>query len=66
MSSTYWVIHVDGIDMSWQPGAAFNALPELPPPVDLEPKAVLKACIRARAALAELNAAVDLIRTRPS
>src|SRR5688572_4779166 len=47
--------------MSWHPGAAFNALPELPPLGDLESKPVLKACIQARAALAELNAAVDLI-----
>jgi Fic family protein len=39
----------------------FNELPKLPPLVDLESRAILKACIPARAALAELNAAADLI-----
>jgi len=39
----------------------FNALPTLPPAADLETVAVLKACILARAALAELNTATDLI-----
>jgi Fic family protein len=39
----------------------FDALPELPPPIALESFAVLKACITARAAVAELNTAVDLI-----
>src|SRR5690606_7836181 len=33
----------------------------LPPSVDFETKAVLKACIKARAALAELKQAADLI-----
>jgi Fic family protein len=40
---------------------AFNGLPELPPQVELEPPAVLKACIAARAALAELSAMSDLV-----
>ena len=40
---------------------AYNDLPELPPRVPLETAAVLKACIGARAALAELKAAADLI-----
>src|SRR5262245_52795911 len=43
------------------PDRAFDALPELPPRVELETPAVLRACIRARAALAELNVAADLV-----
>ncbi len=39
----------------------FNGLPVLPPPVELESTTILKACILARAALAELDAASDLI-----
>src|SRR5438552_17802308 len=39
----------------------FDALPMLPPPVELESIAILKACISSRAAVAELNMAVDLI-----
>jgi Fic family protein len=39
----------------------FRALPELPPRVELETPVVLKACISARAALAELHVATDLI-----
>jgi Fic family protein len=56
--------HVDNVDMSakrFQVDLPFNSLPKLPPAVDLETRAVLKACIPARAALAELNAAADLI-----
>jgi len=53
--------HVDGIDMTFSPAIAFNELPRLPPAAELETRAVLKACILARAALAELNAATDLI-----
>lgn len=45
----------------WDPGRAHNDLPPLPPAVDLESKGVLKACIAARAALAELKQAVQLI-----
>jgi Fic family protein len=43
------------------PDQPFDDLPELPPKIELETPVVLRACIRARAALAELNAAVDLI-----
>lgn len=39
-------------------------MPDLPPPIDLETKAVLKRCIGARAALAELNKATELIPNR--
>ena len=45
----------------WRPDRPFNALPPLPPKADLETKAILKQCIRARAALAELKGAGELI-----
>jgi Fic family protein len=45
----------------WQPDRPYNELPPLPPAVDLETKAVLKQCITARAALAELKKAVEMI-----
>ena len=45
----------------WRPDAPYNALPDLPPPGDIETKLVLKACIPARAALAELKQAAELI-----
>lgn len=45
----------------WTPDRPHNQLPPLPPSVDLESRAVLKACITARAALAELKQAAGLI-----
>lgn len=45
----------------WRPAEPFNALPLLPPAPELETKAVLKRCISARAALAELKQAAELI-----
>ena len=45
----------------WRCDLPYNALPGLPPGVELESKAVLKACITARAALAELKQAAALI-----
>lgn len=45
----------------WHPGEPFNSLPLLPPKTDLETKAVLKQCIRARAAVSELKQAGELI-----
>ena len=45
----------------WQPDQPFNDLPLLPPAADLETKAILKQCIRARSALAELKQAGELI-----
>jgi len=45
----------------WRPAEPFNALPVLPPGADLETKAILKCCIAARAALAELKQAAELI-----
>ena len=45
----------------WNPEAPYNGLPLLPPTADLETKAILKQCITARAALAELKQAAELI-----
>ncbi|MFO7691260.1 MAG: Fic family protein [Cryobacterium sp.] len=45
----------------WQPDRPYNDLPPLPPKVELETKAVLKRCVSARAALAELKKAAELI-----
>jgi Fic family protein len=46
----------------WRADQPYNDLPGLPPAVDLETKSVLKQCVTARAALAELKQAADLIR----
>src|SRR5580700_10603927 len=48
-------------DMSFSPDRPYNDLPPLPPKADIETKAVLRACITARAALAELKVAGQLI-----
>jgi Fic family protein len=45
----------------WQPDRPYNDLPPIPPNGDLESREVLKACIEARAALAELKQAGELI-----
>lgn len=45
----------------WRPELPFNDLPPLPPAVELETKAILKQCIGARAAVAELKQAAELI-----
>ncbi len=46
----------------FDPKIPFNELPELPPPVDLiETTEILKTCIKARVALAELKQAAELI-----
>jgi Fic family protein len=47
--------------MSFDPRQPYNDLPPLPPPIELETSAVLKACISARAALAELKQAGELL-----
>lgn len=47
--------------MTWRPGQPYNALPPLPPAEEIESLAVLKACIPARAALAELKQAGALL-----
>jgi Fic family protein len=45
----------------FRPEQPYNGLPGLPPKADLETRAILKACIGARAALAELKTSADLI-----
>ena len=47
--------------MPFDPKQPYNTLPELPPAADIESKPLLKACIEARAALAALKSAGDLI-----
>lgn len=47
--------------MAWNPQLPFNALPLLPPSGEIETKKVLKQCIKARTALAELKQAAELI-----
>jgi Fic family protein len=47
--------------IAWQPDRPYNSLPELPPNTNLESRAILKQCITARAALAELKQATLLI-----
>lgn len=47
--------------MAYDPHMPHNALPKLPPKVEVETRAVLKACVTARAALAELKTAGGLI-----
>ena len=48
-------------DVTWQAEKAYNDLPHLPPACNLDTVAILKACIPARAALAELKQAGQLI-----
>jgi len=47
--------------MAWFPDKPFNDLPSLPPQENLEAVPILKACIPARAALAELKQAAELL-----
>lgn len=47
--------------MTAEPQKPFNDLPDLPPPGDIETKAILKDCISAHRALAQLKLAGDLI-----
>lgn len=45
----------------WVPELPYDALPGLPPAVELESKVVLKQCITARTALAELKGSAELL-----
>lgn len=47
--------------VNFSPTRPYNELPLLPPVVDIETRLILKACIEARAALAELRQAGELI-----
>lgn len=49
------------LNMTFNPAKPFNDLPFLPPLTELESPAILKACIPARAALAELKQAGELL-----
>jgi Fic family protein len=65
MSSTYQSPNVEKDDifrhMNFSPDRPYNDLPNLPPAVDIESKAVLKACTATRVALAALRQATALI-----
>ncbi len=56
-------MNIDMIESSsvWRADKPWNQLPPLPPAAELETRAVLKQCITARAALAELKQAAELI-----
>ncbi len=45
----------------WDALRPYNELPRLPPPDEIESKAVLRRCIAARAALGELKQATELM-----
>jgi Fic family protein len=47
--------------IAWRPDQPYNDLPLLPPIAELETRTVLKQCIAARTALAELKQAAELI-----
>lgn len=47
--------------LAWHPEQAYNSLPPLPPAAELETRAVLKRCITARATVAALKQAAELI-----
>jgi Fic family protein len=46
---------------SWRPEQPYDALPPLPPALEVESRAVLKQCVAARSALSELKVAAALI-----
>ena len=60
MPSTYAENMSNSVNMPWDPEQPFNGLPPLPPKAELETRVVLKACITARGALAELKQAAAL------
>jgi Fic family protein len=46
---------------AWRPDQPYNQIPLLPPPVDLETKAILKQCIRSKSAVSGLKEAAQII-----
>jgi len=46
---------------AWRSDQPYNQIPLLPPPVDLETKAILKQCIRSNSAVAGLKEAAEII-----
>lgn len=63
LRSCRWVRHMTQSSPKprFDPRSPYNELPRLPPAVEVETRAVLKSCIEARAALAELKAIGPLI-----
>jgi Fic family protein len=61
VSSKQQFVIMKDLDSPWRPDLPHNQLPALPPARELESRAVLKACIEARVALAELKQAAELI-----
>lgn len=53
--------HMTNAAFAWRADIPHNQLPPLPPATELETRAVLKRCIDARTALAELKQAAELI-----
>ncbi len=51
----------DNMPQSFDPARPYNELPDLPPAAETETKTILRSCIAARAALAELRASGKLI-----
>lgn len=51
----------ESIDMTFRPDRPYNDLPPLPPKTEIETKAVLRACIAARASVAALRVSGQLI-----
>jgi Fic family protein len=61
MSSKVRFENMSAPPAAWRADQPYNQLPLLPPGSELESKPVLRACITARAALAELKQAAELI-----
>lgn len=53
--------NIDNSRSDWRPDQPYNTLPDLPPRTEVDTKAVLRQCITARAAIAELRQAAELI-----
>ncbi|MGV3710387.1 MAG: protein adenylyltransferase Fic [Gemmatimonas sp.] len=65
MASTYshdMSKELENVDMlRWEADKPYDSLPALPPAGELEPKHILKSCVDARAALATLGQAAELL-----
>ncbi len=55
------ITNMNMTNKGWKSDRPYNAMPLLPPAAEVETRAVLRACIKARAALAELKQAAELI-----
>lgn len=54
-------VNLNMSNTAWDPQQPYNHLPLLPPAQEIETRPILKACIKARAALAELKQAGELL-----